>query len=224
MLTVRALAVKLLVFNRISNLLWLSLCGYFLQGDYKAEKKPVFKHAFPPQYSFGLRTPYGKQDNNPAPNNYNMPSIIGPKAVGKKSSAAFSMTSRSKIGSFHEDLQKVGVCRLYEVEFYWFKMLIVLMLCMLGQFASSVLAFNSFGTSLPTHARKTWWNWNAEEEEIKCYLMVTIITSARKIIMGPTPPPPILRPWFLDEAPKQIMYHNFLWNISILVRQKHKII
>ena len=165
MLTVRALAVKLLVFNRISNLLWLSPCGYFLQGDYKAEKKPVFKHAFPPQYSFGLRTPYGKQDNNPAPNNYNMPSIIGPKAVGKKSSAAFSMTSRSKIGSFHEDLQKVGVCRLYEVEFYWFKMLIVLMLCMLGQFASSVLAFNSFGTSLPTHARKIWWNWNAEEEK-----------------------------------------------------------
>ena len=25
-----------------------------------------------------------------------------------------------------------------------------------------------------------------------------------------TPPPPILRPWFLDEALKQIMYHNFL--------------
>lgn len=35
--------------------------------------------------------------------------ILGPKSVGKKSSAAFSMTSRSKIGSFHEDLQKVCV-------------------------------------------------------------------------------------------------------------------
>lgn len=83
--------------------------------DYKAEKKPVFKHAFPPQYSFGLRSPYGKQDNNPAPNNYNMPSIIGPKAVGKKSSAAFSMTSRSKIGSFHEDLQKTPGPGTYKV-------------------------------------------------------------------------------------------------------------
>ena len=38
-----------------------------------------------------------------------MPVILGPKSVGKKSSAAFSMTSRSKIGSFHEDLQKVCV-------------------------------------------------------------------------------------------------------------------
>ena len=38
-----------------------------------------------------------------------MPVILGPKSVGKKSSAAFSMTSRSKIGSFHEDLQKVWV-------------------------------------------------------------------------------------------------------------------
>ena len=27
---------------------------------------------------------------------------------------------------------------------------------------------------------------------------------------GTPPPPRILRPWFLDEAPKQIMYHNFL--------------
>lgn len=83
--------------------------SFFLKGDYHAEKNPVQKHPFPPHYSFGLRTPYGKQDNNPAPNNYNMPMILGPKSVGKKSSAAFSMTSRSKIGSFHEDLQKVCV-------------------------------------------------------------------------------------------------------------------
>lgn len=82
---------------------------YFLKGDYQAEKSPVQKHPYPPHFSFGLRTPYGKKDNNPAPNNYNMPVILGPKSVGKKSSAAFSMTSRSKIGSFHEDLQKVCV-------------------------------------------------------------------------------------------------------------------
>jgi len=88
--------------------------SYFLKGDYQAEKSPVQKHAYPPHYSFGLRTPYGKKDNNPAPNNYNMPVILGPKSVGKKSSAAFSMTSRSKIGSFHEDLQKV--CELPSTE------------------------------------------------------------------------------------------------------------
>lgn len=79
-----------------------------------AEKKPVYKQPFPPQYSFGSRTPYGKKDNNPAPNNYDMPSILGPKSVGKKSSAAFSMTGRSKIGSFHEDLQKVCIKRVVQ--------------------------------------------------------------------------------------------------------------
>lgn len=83
--------------------------------DYQAEKSPVQKHAYPPHYSFGLRTPYGKRDNNPAPNNYNMPVILGPKSVGKKSSAAFSMTSRSKIGSFHEDLQKTPGPGTYKV-------------------------------------------------------------------------------------------------------------
>lgn len=32
---------------------------------------------------------------------------MGPKAVGKKSAPSYSLVGRSKIGSFHEDLQKV---------------------------------------------------------------------------------------------------------------------
>lgn len=99
-------------------LLNMSHCVLFTKGDYNAEKKPVFKQPFPPQYSFGLRTPYGKKDNNPAPNHYDMPAILGPKSVGKKSSAAFSMTARSKIGSFHEDLQKVCTRVLYKAHLH----------------------------------------------------------------------------------------------------------
>ena len=79
----------------------------FLQGDYGPEKYPVIKHASPPVYSFGSRTPYGKKDNYPGPDSYSLPAVLGSKCVGKRSAAAFSMTGRSKIGSFHEDLQKV---------------------------------------------------------------------------------------------------------------------
>ena len=41
-------------------------------------------------------------------------------------------------------------------------------------------------------------------------IMETIITSTRQIIMGNPPPPPILHPWFLDKAPKQIIDYNVL--------------
>jgi len=81
---------------------------YFcLLGDYGPEKHRVPKHPFPPSYSFGSRTAIGKKDNFPSPNSYSLPSVLGDKAVGKTSAPAYTMTGRSKIGSFHEDLQKV---------------------------------------------------------------------------------------------------------------------
>ena len=84
---------------------------FTFQGDYGPEKKPVMKHRFPPSYSFGSRTPYNKKDNFPGPDTYTMPPVLGSKSVGKTSAACYSMTGRSKIGSFHEDLQKV--CQIY---------------------------------------------------------------------------------------------------------------
>ena len=65
------------------------------------------KQRSPPSYSFGSRTALGKKDNFPSPNSYSLPAVLGSKAVGKPSAASYSMTARSKIGSFHEDLQKV---------------------------------------------------------------------------------------------------------------------
>ena len=65
------------------------------------------KQPSPPNFSFGSRTPYNKRDNFPGPDSYHLPAMLGSKVVGKCSAASFSMTGRSKIGSFHEDLQKV---------------------------------------------------------------------------------------------------------------------
>ena len=79
-------------------------------GTYAPEQHDAPKHRKPPSYSFGLRTPYHKRDSIPAANAYNLPNVLGPKAVGKISCPAYSMTSRSKIGSFHEDMQKVCQC------------------------------------------------------------------------------------------------------------------
>lgn len=39
---------------------------------------------------------------------YMLPSVLGPKIVNRSSAPNYSMTGRSKIGSFHEDLQKVS--------------------------------------------------------------------------------------------------------------------
>lgn len=83
--------------------------------DYGPEKHRVPKHPFPPSYSFGSRTAIGKKDNFPSPNSYSLPSVLGDKAVGKTSAPAYTMTGRSKIGSFHEDLQKTPGAGTYKV-------------------------------------------------------------------------------------------------------------
>ncbi len=45
-------------------------------------------------------------DNNPSPNAYTLPSLLGTKVPGKTSSAAYSMTPKASVGSFSEDLAK----------------------------------------------------------------------------------------------------------------------
>lgn len=64
-----------------------------------------------PAYSFGTRHQGRKSDNAPAPNNYSLPQIVGNKHVSKRSAPQYSMTGRSLVGGFDEDLKKTpGPC------------------------------------------------------------------------------------------------------------------
>lgn len=74
-------------------------------GAYSPEKcgeQSRFRHA---AYSFGSRTRSRKNDNVPAPNAYSIDSMMSKTVQSKKKQApCYSMTGRSKKGSFHEDL------------------------------------------------------------------------------------------------------------------------
>ena len=75
---------------------------------YHAEKVNPLRESKAPAYSFGLKTgQLQMKSTTPSPNSYTLPSLIGSNIVGKRSNAAYSITGRSKIGSFHEDLRKV---------------------------------------------------------------------------------------------------------------------
>jgi hypothetical protein len=80
-------------------------------GQYTPENAKVMESVFlkAPQYSFGSRHALRGTDNTPAPNNYSLPGMLG-KTIqsAKKQAPCYSLTGRSKIGSFHEDLQKVN--------------------------------------------------------------------------------------------------------------------
>lgn len=75
-------------------------------GAYSPEKVHPQGERHAPAYSMGQRTRYSKRDTTPAPNSYSLPQLLGSKVPGKPASAAFSMTGRSKTGSFAEDLAK----------------------------------------------------------------------------------------------------------------------
>jgi len=76
-------------------------------GAYSPEKSGPSAHYMPPRYSFGSRHRHGRLDNTPAANCYTLPTMLGKTAQsGKRQAPCFSLTGRSKTGSFHEDLQK----------------------------------------------------------------------------------------------------------------------
>lgn len=88
---------------------------------YQAEKTPLLKERRPPAFSFGLRTKTSIKDDNPSPNAYLLPALLGTNVVGKSSNPAYSMTGRSKNGSFDEDLQKTpgpGSYKMIEPSLY----------------------------------------------------------------------------------------------------------
>jgi len=67
----------------------------FPQGERKA-----------PVYSIAGRTRYRKSDSIPAANAYSLPQLIGPKLVNKRGNPSYSMTKRTNINGFAEDLAK----------------------------------------------------------------------------------------------------------------------
>lgn len=78
-------------------------------GNYVINKKEVTDMMRPkePAFSFGLKTELRGSDANPGPNVYVLPRCVGKTIESdKKQAPAVTITGRSKIGSFHEDLQK----------------------------------------------------------------------------------------------------------------------
>ncbi|CAF1197399.1 unnamed protein product [Adineta steineri] len=67
--------------------------------------KTVFQS--PPAYTFGTRHKAYGLDHTPAPNAYGLPGMLGKTVQSvKKQAPIYSMTGRSKIGGFDEDLQR----------------------------------------------------------------------------------------------------------------------
>jgi len=76
-------------------------------GAYQPENAGPSSTIQAPKYSFGSRHRHRRSDNTPAANSYSLPNMLGKTVQSSKNQAPqFSMTGRSKTGSFHEDLQK----------------------------------------------------------------------------------------------------------------------
>lgn len=76
-------------------------------GAYKPESVGQCAHYRHPAYSFGIRNRHRRIDESPAPNKYQVPAVLG-KTVdsGKPQAPQYSMSSRFKYGSFHDDVSK----------------------------------------------------------------------------------------------------------------------
>jgi len=76
-------------------------------GAYMPENAGTIAYIKCPQYSFGTRHNNRRSDNTPAANMYTLPGMLGATKESRKLQApCYSLTGRSKTGSFHEDLQK----------------------------------------------------------------------------------------------------------------------
>lgn len=76
-------------------------------GTYAPESTGQMGYFRHPAYSFGSRHRHRRADTTPAPNGYTLPGMTGQtKQSGKKQAPIYSLTGRSKIGGFHEDLKK----------------------------------------------------------------------------------------------------------------------
>ncbi|XP_066541106.1 ciliary microtubule associated protein 1B [Hoplias malabaricus] len=84
-------------------------------GRYSPEKAGKMTYYSAPAYSQSGRSKGFRTDQSPGPAAYMLPSVLGPNTVNKSCAPNFSLTGRSKKGSFHEDLRKTPGPATYKV-------------------------------------------------------------------------------------------------------------
>ncbi|XP_055505083.1 outer dense fiber protein 3-like [Leucoraja erinacea] len=90
-------------------------------GYYAPENSGKSAFTAAPAFSIASRTRGFRTDHSPGPAAYILPPVLGPNIVIKSSSANFSLSGRSKTGSFHEDFQKTpgpGAYRVTDTSVY----------------------------------------------------------------------------------------------------------
>ncbi|XP_033750391.1 outer dense fiber protein 3-like [Pecten maximus] len=75
-------------------------------GAYSPEQVHPQGERHAARYSISARTPYRQRDQNPSPNKYCLPPVLGNKQPNKPAPPAYFMSSRQNIGSYLEDLAK----------------------------------------------------------------------------------------------------------------------
>ncbi|CAI9165698.1 unnamed protein product [Rangifer tarandus platyrhynchus] len=84
---------------------------YFPERAGNAAYPSAPRHTIAPR-NWGLRL----ESQTPGPGTYTMPSLLGPRVVGKVSAPTYSIYGRSAVGSFCEDLSKTpGPCAYHVV-------------------------------------------------------------------------------------------------------------
>ncbi|XP_028592391.2 ciliary microtubule associated protein 1A [Podarcis muralis] len=75
-------------------------------ASYSPEKSRKIIYQNAPAHSLSFRTRGYKVDATPGPSAYTMPEVLGPHTVATSAGPSYSMTGRSKLGRFDEDLHK----------------------------------------------------------------------------------------------------------------------
>ncbi|KAG2460402.1 ODF3A protein, partial [Polypterus senegalus] len=88
---------------------------YVVKWEYSPEKAGRSSFYSAPAYSLSARSKGFRNDQTPGPAAYTLPPMLGPKTVTKSSAPFYSLSGKSTIGSFHEDLQKTPGPGTYKV-------------------------------------------------------------------------------------------------------------
>uniref|UniRef100_A0A8V5G845 Uncharacterized protein n=1 Tax=Melopsittacus undulatus TaxID=13146 RepID=A0A8V5G845_MELUD len=75
-------------------------------GRYSVERAARIVFPTAPACSLSPRTRHEAVQHTPGPSAYHLPPMLGPHLVSKTSAPSYSMTGRSTVGSFYEDLCK----------------------------------------------------------------------------------------------------------------------
>ncbi|XP_052007822.1 outer dense fiber protein 3-B [Xyrauchen texanus] len=84
-------------------------------GSYSPENAAKITYLSAPAFSLSARTKLFRNDQTPGPAAYLLPPVIGPKVVDKTAAPNITLSGRSAIGSFHEDLRKTPGPGTYKV-------------------------------------------------------------------------------------------------------------